>query len=308
MTCTRYTLAPPASHRHLGYAPSELFDSSTQALSATSLCPSSTHHHASAALLGTPRRHTCLDGKMVNYVWFDPINGLWKLGDNPLHLGDPYLSGIMPEQQVYPNPTRNLGEEDPRVQLFVVKLQVKTSLVDAIVDPGSQKNLISEALVQKLGLKTVKHPKPYPLGWIQKEAGKSGKTDTDRDTDDDGETSQQGAKDSLRNLKIDFKVEIPMYDGSVNVEKLDDWIERLDTYFTLYGYSSKEKIIFATLKLSVHALSWWKSYRKHVKRNEQYSILDALVKFLVNLNGSAKKRELLSFLISSFNLNKSLSF
>ena len=23
--------------------------------------------------------------------------------------------------------------------------------------------------MQKLGLKTVKHPKPYPLGWIQKE-------------------------------------------------------------------------------------------------------------------------------------------
>ncbi|XP_020262299.1 uncharacterized protein LOC109838254 [Asparagus officinalis] len=63
--------------------------------------------------------------------------------------------------------------EDPREQLFVLKLQVKTSLIDIIVDLGSQKNLISETLVRKLGLKTVKHPKPYPLGWIQKEAGLS---------------------------------------------------------------------------------------------------------------------------------------
>ena len=55
-------------------------------------------------------------------------------------------------------------DDDPREQLFVLKLQVKTSLVDAIVDSGSEKNLISEALVQKLGLKTVKHLKPYPLG------------------------------------------------------------------------------------------------------------------------------------------------
>ena len=38
-------------------------------------------------------------------------------------------------------------DDDPREQLFVLKLQVKTSLVDAIVDPGSEKNLISEALV-----------------------------------------------------------------------------------------------------------------------------------------------------------------
>ena len=65
-----------------------------------------------------------------------------------------------------------MDEADPREQLFVVKLQVKTSLVDAVVDSGSQKNLISEALVQKMGLKTIRHPKPYPLGWIQKEVGK----------------------------------------------------------------------------------------------------------------------------------------
>ncbi|KAL6179143.1 hypothetical protein ACLB2K_050659 [Fragaria x ananassa] len=60
-------------------------------------------------------------------------------------------------------------DENRKEQLFVVKLQVKTSLVDAIVDSRSQKNFISEALVQKLGLQMVKHPKPYPLGWIQKD-------------------------------------------------------------------------------------------------------------------------------------------
>ena len=35
----------------------------------------------------------------------------------------------------------------------------------------------------------------------------------------------QGGKNSYQNLKIDFKVEIPVYDGSVDVERLDDWIE-----------------------------------------------------------------------------------
>ncbi|XP_020270925.1 uncharacterized protein LOC109846110 [Asparagus officinalis] len=64
-------------------------------------------------------------------------------------------------------------DDDPMEQLFFLKLQVKTSLVYTTIDKGSQKNLISEALVQKLGLKTVKHPKPYPLGWIQKKAGLS---------------------------------------------------------------------------------------------------------------------------------------
>ncbi|KAK1377226.1 hypothetical protein POM88_033419 [Heracleum sosnowskyi] len=92
----------------------------------------------------------------------------------------------------------------------------------------------------------------------------------EEDTEDEEEdeevdktkTSHRGGS-NFQNLKIDFKVELPMYDGSVDVEKLDDWIERLETYFTLYGFSSKEKIIFATLKLSSHALMWWKSYRKY---------------------------------------------
>ena len=119
---------------------------------------------------------------------------------------------------------------------------------------------LAKFIKQEKKVNSTKKPKEAP------ESGdESGETDTEGDTDDDSDTSQQGGKDSLRNLKVDFKVEIPMYDGSVNVEKLDDWIERLDTYFTLYGYSSKEKIIFATLKLSVHALSWWKSYRKRNK-------------------------------------------
>ena len=34
--------------------------------------------------------------------------------------------------------------------------------------------------------------------------------------------SHTGGKNYYQNLKINFKVEIPVYDGSVNVEKLDD--------------------------------------------------------------------------------------
>ena len=62
-------------------------------------------------------------------------------------------------------------KDDPRERLFTVKMQIKTTLVDAVIDSGSQKNLISQSLVNSLGLTTSKHPSPYPLGWIQKEGG-----------------------------------------------------------------------------------------------------------------------------------------
>jgi len=59
---------------------------------------------------------------------------------------------------------------DEREELFVVKVQVKNKLVDAIIDPGSQRNLISERLVEELGLTTSQHPNPHTLGWFNKNA------------------------------------------------------------------------------------------------------------------------------------------
>ncbi|KAA8538962.1 hypothetical protein F0562_025654 [Nyssa sinensis] len=58
---------------------------------------------------------------------------------------------------------------DKKEELFNVRIQIKQEVIGAIVDTGSQKNLISTSLVQKLGLDTIPHPKPYPLGWIQKD-------------------------------------------------------------------------------------------------------------------------------------------
>ena len=36
-----------------------------------------------------------------------------------------------------------------------------------IVDGGSTDNLVVEEMVQKLGLKRVRHPYPYRIGWLQ---------------------------------------------------------------------------------------------------------------------------------------------
>ena len=46
----------------------------------------------------------------------------------------------------------------------------KHTKIDTLFDSGSQENLIYEDLVKKLNLETILHPKPYPLGWICKDA------------------------------------------------------------------------------------------------------------------------------------------
>ena len=61
----------------------------------------------------------------------------------------------MPEEKPKkPEPSQNQEEDHKREELFQFRIQVKKSVVEVIIDPGSQKNLISEVLVRELGLDT----------------------------------------------------------------------------------------------------------------------------------------------------------
>jgi hypothetical protein len=57
-------------------------------------------------------------------------------------------------------------DERKRNELFHIRVVSKHTKIDTLFDPGSQVNLISEALVKKMGLETKPHLKPYPLGWV----------------------------------------------------------------------------------------------------------------------------------------------
>lgn len=89
-------------------------------------------------------------------------------------------------------------------------------------------------------------------------------TNSDYDTEDDrdSETCMTRDRVSQRPFKVEAKIDIPTFDGTIDVEKLDSWIDQLETYFTLYGFSSTEKVAFARLKLTSHALAWWNSHLK----------------------------------------------
>ena len=57
----------------------------------------------------------------------------------------------------------DLEEEE---HLFHSQMWVKVSLLQFIVDSGSQKNLISANFMKWLGLSTTAHPQPYTIGWL----------------------------------------------------------------------------------------------------------------------------------------------
>ena len=61
-------------------------------------------------------------------------------------------------------------DEDTRIEIFHIRVVSKHTKIDTLFDSGSQANFIFEDLVKQLGLETIRHPRPYPLGWICKNA------------------------------------------------------------------------------------------------------------------------------------------
>jgi hypothetical protein len=63
--------------------------------------------------------------------------------------------------------TGKIGEGfDSISKLFHIRVIMRHTKVDTLIDSGSQSNLILEELVKQLGLNTQMHDKPYPLKWI----------------------------------------------------------------------------------------------------------------------------------------------
>jgi hypothetical protein len=59
-------------------------------------------------------------------------------------------------------------------------------------------------------------------------------------------------------LKLDVKIELPMYDGEVNAKRLDNWVRQMEFYYILKQINDEEtQIKLASLCLAGTKLIWW---------------------------------------------------
>jgi hypothetical protein len=59
-------------------------------------------------------------------------------------------------------------------------------------------------------------------------------------------------------LKLDVKFELPIYDGEVNAEKLDNWIRQMEVYYNVQQVKDEAtQIKLASLRLASTTLIWW---------------------------------------------------
>jgi hypothetical protein len=67
-------------------------------------------------------------------------------------------------------------------------------------------------------------------------------------------------KNEVPLLKLDVKLELPIYDGELNAEKLDNWIRHMEVYCRVQQIKDEAtQIKLASLRLAGTTLIWWQS-------------------------------------------------
>ena len=54
-------------------------------------------------------------------------------------------------------------------------------------------------------------------------------------------------------FKVQVNFDIPVFEGQIDADALDKWLNLLEGYFSIHNFSEKEKITFALLKALPHA-------------------------------------------------------
>jgi hypothetical protein len=61
-------------------------------------------------------------------------------------------------------------------------------------------------------------------------------------------------------FKVQVNFDIPIFEGQIDADVVDRWLNLLEGYFLVHEFSDRERIIFALLKVAPHVKDWWETY------------------------------------------------
>jgi len=75
------------------------------------------------------------------------------------------------------------------------------------------------------------------------------------------------------------KMDIPIYEGNLDVEEILDWIRAMDTYFDYEDVEEDKKVKHAVTRLKGHATLWWDELQadRHCKGKQKIEIWDRMI-------------------------------
>ena len=86
-------------------------------------------------------------------------------------------------------------------------------------------------------------------------------------TTSDASTSS-GHSGSAPPFKVQVNFNIPVFEGQIDADALEKWLNLLEGYFSVYNFSDREKINFALLKAAPHVKYWWETHCEQTSMEE----------------------------------------
>ena len=76
-------------------------------------------------------------------------------------------------------------------------------------------------------------------------------------------------------FKVQVKFDIPIFDGWIDADAVDIWLNILEGYLSVHDFYDRENITFSLLKASPHVKDWWETYceRKDKEEPSLFSIV-----------------------------------
>jgi hypothetical protein len=60
-------------------------------------------------------------------------------------------------------------------------------------------------------------------------------------------------------FKVQIKFNIPIFEGQIDADVVNKWLNLLEGYFSVHNFFNRENITFALLKVVPHVKDWWET-------------------------------------------------
>ena len=77
-----------------------------------------------------------------------------------------------------------------------------------------------------------------------------------------GTSSSRSHFGGTSTFKVQVNFDIPVFEGQIDADALDKWLNLLEGYFSVHNFSDREKITFALLKSLRHVKQSWETWSK----------------------------------------------
>jgi hypothetical protein len=75
-------------------------------------------------------------------------------------------------------------------------------------------------------------------------------------------------------FKVQINFDIPIFEGQIDTDAVDKWLNLLEGYFSVHKFLNREKITFALLKAVPHVKDWWETFceQKEIEETSLFSV------------------------------------